>query len=77
MGDTDVTEETLPRRDYRCLDCDFAFSTGVAPGGAAADDPVVCPACGSVRVREHWESRVRNAGETPPGRFEELRDRPG
>lgn len=72
-----MTEETLPRRDYRCLDCDSAFSVDIASGGVATDAPGVCPACGSARVREHWESRVRNAGETPPGRFEELRDRPG
>jgi putative FmdB family regulatory protein len=61
------------RREYRCLACGEAF----ALEDQFADAEVVCPACGSGRVREHWESRVRNAGTTPPGRLAELRDRPG
>jgi DNA-directed RNA polymerase subunit RPC12/RpoP len=60
-------------RDYRCLDCGEAFSRhGLAVGVAPQ-----CPACGSRRTREHWESRVRNAGKVTAEQFEELRDRPG
>jgi DNA-directed RNA polymerase subunit RPC12/RpoP len=63
----------LARRDYRCLACGEAFELDDQP----QDAHVVCPACGSGRVREHWESRVRNAGRISSERFEELRDRPG
>jgi DNA-directed RNA polymerase subunit RPC12/RpoP len=63
----------VARRDYRCLVCGAAFALDDQPADAA----VVCPACGSERTREHWESRVRNAGKTSSERFEELRDRPG
>jgi DNA-directed RNA polymerase subunit RPC12/RpoP len=61
------------QRDYRCLECGAAFPVEGRPAGAA----VPCPVCGSARTREHWESRVRNAGRTSVERFEELRDRPG
>jgi len=63
----------LARRDYRCLACGEAF----ALDGQPQDAHVVCPACGSTSVREHWESRVRNAGKTTAEHVEELRDRPG
>ena len=69
----DAPAATLARRDYRCGACGEAFALDDQP----PDATVVCPACGSSAVREHWESKVRNAGRTPPGRFEELRDRPG
>ncbi len=63
----------LARRDYRCLACGEAFALDDQP----PDAHVVCPACGSASVREHWESRVRNAGRTTPEHVEDLRDRPG
>ena len=61
------------RRDYRCGACGEAFALDDQPPYAH----VVCPACGSTSVREHWESRVRNAGRTTWQHVEELRDRPG
>jgi DNA-directed RNA polymerase subunit RPC12/RpoP len=70
-----VTEDVaeVAHRDYRCLECGTAFSLS----GRAAGVSVPCPVCGSMRSREHWESRVRNAARTSDERFEELRDRPG
>ena len=66
-------EGVRARRDYRCLACGAAFALDDQPADAA----VACPACGSERTHERWESRVRNAGRISPERFEELRDRPG
>lgn len=60
-------------RDYRCLECGAAFSRS----GLAAGVTAPCPECGSEHTREHWESRVRNAGTVTVERYEELRDRPG
>lgn len=63
----------LARRDYTCGACGEVF----ALDDQSADAQVVCPACGSSAVREHWESRLRNSGGISPERLEELRDRPG
>jgi len=63
----------LARRDYRCGACGETFALDDQPPSAH----VVCPACGAPGAREHWESRVRNAGRTTWEHVEELRDRPG
>ncbi len=68
-----MTDESATLRDYRCLVCGEVFSREDSTAAA----PVTCPACGSNNTWEHWESRVRNAANTPDGRYEELRDRPG
>jgi hypothetical protein len=65
--------DAIAHRDYRCLECGDTFSRDGLPAGV----PAPCPVCGSGRTREHWESRVRNAGKVSGERFEDLRDRPG
>jgi DNA-directed RNA polymerase subunit RPC12/RpoP len=72
-----VADEAPVFRDYRCLECGGAFTVEDIGEGLAPGSSIACPACGSTRTREHWESRVRNAPKTTPERFEELRDRPG
>ncbi len=61
-------------RDYVCRECRTFFTVEDAPAGEAPP----CPSCGSAKVREHWESKVRNASaDLQHQPLEELRDRPG
>lgn len=61
--------------DYVCSVCAERFSVTDPPDGVPPDDvPPACPACGSDRVRELWESRLRNAPKTLPRPIEEMRD---
>ena len=84
--ETEPRDEPAPVHDYVCSVCGASFTVTDAPEDAVAetDDPaaaaadagaVECPACGSVLVREGWESRLRNAaGRKPPRPIEEMRD---